>query len=602
MPLSRRWRKRPIDSGGQGIERGGILRFLSLLIYCGLSRLFAEVLVELCFWDEFQEMIKGFRQIAFLTVISRILGMVRDMAFAYFFGRSELFDAWAIAFKIPNLSRRIFGEGAAATSFIPVYSRCLQKNPQEASGLANTVLTGVFLILTGIVVVVWIGIWGYLQMAGQLEGTRRMLHLTAIMLPYMVMICLVALLGGILNSHRHFAAPALAPVVLNVFLIAALLISGKLLGWPKEKMVYFTAWAVLAVGVGQIVLMWVPMRQYGIAIRPGWDFRSEGVRTILMLMGPMILGLTATQINTLADDILAKTLSGSAEKGNCFLLFGRTIPYPVWAGTVSGLFYAQRLYQFPLGVLGISLATAIYPVLSRAATNEDKSELFEMVRRGICGALFVALPATTGMILIGQPLVRVLFERGEFTAADTEATSWILYSYCLGLCGYFCQQIITRVFYALGKSKQPAMTALLAVGVNLCLNLLLIWPMGAAGLALSTALCSYLQVGILLVLLWHQTGNGLFQGWKDSLKKTAVATMVMTAAGLLVLRLLRGLPVRTMWELLRIGTVMAVCGGIFLLISWLNGNEMLPLLLGRRRSARAQERGSSNGNGGPGKV
>jgi len=508
--------------------------------------------------------------------------MVRDMAFAYFFGRSDLFDAWTIAFKIPNLSRRIFGEGAATTSFIPVYSRYLEKDPKEANRLANTVLTAVFLILTAVVLLVWAGIWGYMQVGAELEGTRRMLKLTAIMMPYMVMICLAAVMGGILNSHRHFAAPALAPVVLNIFLIGALVISGKGLGWPKEKMVYFTAWAVVAVGIGQLLLVAAPMKRYGVQLRPAWEFRSEGVRSILMLMGPMILGLTATQINTLADDIIAKSLSGSAEKGDSFLLFGQTIRYPVWAGTVSGLFYAQRLYQFPLGVLGVSLATAIYPVLSRTAAREDKTELLETIRRGICGAFFIALPATAGMILIGRPLVAVLFERGAFTAADTKATAWILYAYSLGLCGYFCQQIVTRVYYAIGQSKRPAMTAAAAVGVNICLNLLLIWPLGAAGLALSTALCSYLQVGILLVSLRKQLGGNVFEGWMGTLWKTIACTILMTLTGLLVLRLMGDWPKGTGYELIRIGAVVGICGGVFLVGSWLSGNEMLTLLSGRK--------------------
>lgn len=536
--------------------------------------------IKIPFFTDEIRVVKGFRQIAFLTVLSRILGMLRDMAFAYFFGRSDLFDAWTIAFKIPNLSRRIFGEGAAATSFIPVYSRCLEKDPREANQLANTVLTGIFLILSAIVLLAWVGIWGTMQVGAELESTRRMLKLTAIMLPYMVMICLVAVMGGILNSHRHFAAPALAPVVLNVFLIAALLCSGKLLGWSKEAMLFFTAWAVIAVGAGQLLLMMVPMRTYGIRIRPAWEIRQEGVRTILMLMGPMILGLTATQINTLADDIIAKSLSGSAEKGDSFVLFGQTIRYPVWAGTVSGLFYAQRLYQFPLGVLGISLATAIYPVLSQTAVREDKTELLETIRRGVCGAFFAALPATAGMILIGRPLIRVLFERGEFTPADTEATARMLYGYSVGLCGYFSQQIVTRVYYALGQSKRPAMTAMAAVGINVCLNLLLIWPLGAAGLALSTSLCSYFQVGILLMGLRHQLGRGLFQGWMRSLFQTTVWTLVMSAAGLLVLGLTRGLSDGTSSELVRIGLVIAVCGGVFLAGSRLSGNEMLRLLTG----------------------
>lgn len=533
-------------------------------------------------------MVKGFRQIAFFTVISRVLGMIRDMTFAYFFGRGALFDAWAIAFKIPNLSRRIFGEGAAATSFIPVYSRELEADPKRAGRLANTVVTAVFVVLTGILLVTWLGIWGYMQVGARLEETQRMLKLMVIMLPYMVMICTVAILGGILNSHRHFAMPALAPLVLNVILIAALVVSGKVMGWPKEKMVFFVAWSVLLVGAGQLLLLLIPMKRYGVLIRPDWDIHSEGVRRILLMMGPMILGLTATQINTLADDVIAKCLSGSAEKGDTFILFGQTLRYPVWAGTVSGLFYAQRLYQFPLGVLGISLATAIYPVLSRNAAQKNQAELLQTIRRGICGALFVAMPATAGMILVGRPLMRVLFERGEFTSADTQQTTMILYFYALGLCGYFCQQIITRVYYSLGQSKPPAMTAVLAVGVNVCLNLFLIWPMGGGGLALSTAFCSYMQVTILLILLRRRLGREILSGWGSSILKTTAGTVCLILAGIGGLRLMKNWPDTAVWDLVRIGILVAVCGGVFLGIARLCRNEMLSLLTGRRSSPQPE--------------
>lgn len=526
-------------------------------------------------------MIKGFRQIAFLTVISRILGMVRDMTFAYFFGRGALFDAWAIAFKIPNLSRRIFGEGAASSSFIPVYSRALEKDPRQAGRLANTVLTAVFVLLTAIVAFAWLGLWATMQIGVELEETRRMLHLTAIMLPYMVLICTVALMAGILNTHRHFAAPAIAPTLLNLFLIGSLVFSGFLMNWPKEKMLFLTAWAVLAAGAAQLVIQWIPLRRYGVQIRPAWDVRSEGVRQILRMMGPMILGLTVTQINTLADDIIAKCLSGSAEKGETFLLFGQTLHYPVWAGTVSGLFYAQRLYQFPLGVLGISLATAIYPVLSRQAAQKDETALIRTVRQGLGGAFFIALPASVGMILIGRPLVRLIFQRGEFTAADTLTTAGILYFYALGLCGYFCQQIVTRVFYSLHESKPPAMTALVAVGINICLNLLLIWPLGAAGLALSTALCSYIQVAILLILLRRRFKPEILCGLGRSIRKTVLGTVLMTAAGAGGLWLLKSSPHTLLYDLLRIGMVVPLCVGVFVLAAYASRNEMLALLTGR---------------------
>jgi len=303
----------------------------------------------------------------------------------------------------------------------------------------------------------------------------------------------------------------------------------------------------------------------------------------MLLMAPMILGLTATQINTLAGDIIARVLSGSEEKGEFFMLFGRQIQYPVWAGAVSSLFYAQRLYQFPLGVLGISLATAIFPVLSAAAADKDYALISKTIGRGIQATFFVALPATIGLILIARPLVTVLFERGRFTPEDSALTRTVLIFYSLGLCGYFLQQVVTRAFYAIQDSKWPARTAAISVAVSITLNLVLIWPLGAAGLALSTALCSYLQAVVLLLVLgrqvsgWFEKGDGLI------FVKTALAALTMAAAGLATLQALSIMPVTLRYDLLRIGIMVGVCAGTFIAVSRLLKNPMLSLLTGSRR-------------------
>ena len=314
-------------------------------------------------------MIKGFRQIALLTLGSRILGLLRDTAFAYFLGVGGLFDSWAIAFKIPNLARRIFGEGAASSSFIPVYSEQLEHDRDAARKLACTVVTVVFVILAAVVLLGEAGIWGYYKFFSVYEGTQLKLALTGLMLPYMIMICMVAILAGVLNSHRHFAAPAAAPIILNIFIIGALWIGGKVLNVEGRSLVFIVACAVLFAGVVQLGLQLVTLGSRQIMIRPRWQVRTDAYKKVMLLMGPMIIGLTVTQINTLADDLIALFFSGSLEKGTvCQLeLLGLSFRYPLWEGALSQLYYSQRLYQFPLGVLGISLATAIFPVMSSAS-------------------------------------------------------------------------------------------------------------------------------------------------------------------------------------------------------------------------------------------
>jgi putative peptidoglycan lipid II flippase len=527
-------------------------------------------------------MIKGFRQIASLTVISRVFGMLRDMAFAYFLGAAGLMDGWVIAFKIPNLARRLFGEGAASSSLIPVYSEQLQKNPEAAKKLACTVVTVVFILLAGLVLLGEGIIWGYYRFFSIHPSTDLKLTLSGIMLPYTILICVVAILAGILNAHRHFAMPAAAPIVLNIFIISSFCIGGWGFGIQPGSLVFIVAVAVLVAGLVQLFMQLRPLRTRGVYIRPAWQVRSDAFKKIIILMGPMILGLTATQINTLADDFIALWFSGSQEKGEIFSLFGREIRYPMWEGAVSQLFYSQRLYQFPLGVLGISLATAIFPVMSSEAARKDFDALARTISRGIRGAVFIALPATAGLLLVRSLVVSVIFERGRFTGSDTELTAWVLLFYSLGLCGFFIQQVVTRAFYSIQDSKMPARSALVAVCVNIVLNLTLIWFMGTAGLALSTALCSYLQVMILVRALRRRFGSSILDGILTTLIKTLTATILMWMAGQCLLYLCRELPSGTGFDVLRLAIVVPTAAAVYTMAAKLLHIEMLSLFAGKK--------------------
>jgi putative peptidoglycan lipid II flippase len=528
-------------------------------------------------------MIKGFRLIALLTVVSRVFGMLRDMAFAYFLGAGLMMDIWVIAFKIPNLARRIFGEGAATSSFIPVYNAELKKDRLQALKLAHTVVTVVVVLLTGVVLAGLIIIAYLHRFHAPLESTRLMLVLAALMLPYMTMICAEAILAGILNTHRHFAAPAAAPIVLNIVNITTLCLGGWAMGLSPEQHVFLLAFGVLAAGVIQVGMQIVPMYRLGLNLRPAWQVHSDAFKQILWLMGPMILGMAVTQLNTLADDVIAKCLSGSVEKGEYFMLLGRQIRYPVWAGAVASLFYTQRLYQFPLGVLGISLATAIFPVMSDAAAEKDQGKLAKTTLDGLQGAIFLALPSTAGLILVARPLVAAIYQRGKFTASDTELAAEVLVFYAIGLCGYFTQQILPRAFYAMQDSKTPARTAVAAVVLNVGLNLTLIWPLGVGGLALSTALCSYVQVGILLWLLHRKTGIRFTGDFGPVLVKTAVGTALMAAAGWVSLAVLGGLAHDTGGDVTRILILVGVCGGVYAAAAYAMKNPMLALVVRSRR-------------------
>jgi len=512
-------------------------------------------------------MIKGFRQIASLTMISRVFGMLRDMAFAHYFGAGWLMTAWKVGFTVPNLSRRLFGEGAASASLIPVYSEELHNNPPGAAQLANTVVTVVFVLLTAIVVVGEMLIWGSYGFFEGRTGPRLGLLLCAIMLPYMVLICTSAILAGVQNVHKHFATPAAGPIVLNVFIIGAILFAARVLKLESERQAFWVAAAVLISGIVQIAIQIPPLHARGISIRPAWQVRTEAFRKIIFLMGPMIVGMAATQLNTLLDDVIA-------------LCFMREGGYPLSYGAPSYLYYAQRLYQLPLGVLGISLATAIYPVMSTDAAKKDFDALSKTITRGAGCALFVAIPATAGIFLVARPLICVLFEHGNFTSADTSVVAWTLSFYAAGLSGYFLQQIMTRALYSLQDSKTPAMSAGAAVVANLTLNLTLIWFLGTGGLAAATAICSYLQVGILLTVLRNRLGRSILGGLRLALIKTLVATAVMCAAGIVILILMSDMPTGRFYELLRLAVVVPTAAVVYILSARLLRIEMLSLLTG----------------------
>lgn len=518
-------------------------------------------------------MIKGFRQIASLTVLSRILGMVRDMAFAHFFGADWLMTAWTMGFKIPNLARRLFGEGAASASFIPIYSQQLHDNPQQAKQLINTMVTVLFVILAAIVLIGEGLIWGYYFFETRF-GPRLGLALCSIMLPYMIFICIVAILAGILNVHRHFATPAAAPTVLNIFIITSILFTGRVLKIKAEQQVFFVAVAVLIAGLVQIAIQIPFLRRSGVSIRPAWDIHSEAFKKIIILMGPMIFGLAATQINTLADDIIA-------------LCFMNERGYPLSYGAPSYLYYAQRLYQFPLGVLGISLATAIFPVMSTDAARRDFDALSKTIARGIKAAVFIAIPATAGIFLIAKPLISAILEHGHFGIADTPIVAYTLSFYAVGLCGYFSQQITTRAFYSLQDSKTPMYSAAIAVLVNIFLNLTLIWFMGTAGLALSTAICSYLQVVILILalrrsLLSHGSDYPILSGFSATLLKTIIAMAIMCLVGTTIIYLMGTLPQDRIFNVLRLAVVVPAATAVYLFAAKFLHIEMLSLLTGIR--------------------
>lgn len=405
------------------------------------------------------------------TLLSRILGFVRDMAIAWLFGAGMVADAFFVAFRIPSTLRELLGEGALSAAFIPVFTRTGAREGKEAAwALASKVMGSLVVVLAlvttlGILLAPWIvqGLApGFAHTPGKLALTATLLR---IMFPYIFLVGLTALFMAILNSLGHFLAPALSPTVLNLVVIAAALLVAP----ASENPVVPIAAAVVLGGLGQLLI------QVPAAVARGWRARvrvapaDPAVREIGRLMLPGVAGLAVTQINVFVGTLLASLLP---------------------EGSVAAMTYAFRLVQFPIGVIGVAIATGALPVMAAAIARDAIGDMKRALRDSLRLAIFLGLPAMVGLMVFRVPIVGMLFERGAFSRPVTLLTAAILAAYAAGLAFYIANRILAPAFYAMRDTWSPVATGMVAVGVNIAASLILMWPLGAVGLALATAVAS----------------------------------------------------------------------------------------------------------------
>ena len=449
------------------------------------------------------------------TITSRILGLVRDQVLVFYFGAGDANDAFRVASRIPNLVRDLFAEGAMSAAFVPTFTRQLALHGRDrAWHLASSVINAL-LIVTGVLVVggivfaeplVRLYAADFAEVPGKLELT---IYLTRIVFPFLTMVAVAAALMGMLNSLGHFFVPALSPAMFNVAIIVMSLTLIPIAPELGLQPITIVAISTLVGGLGQLVIQWPPLRREGFRYRPVLDVKDEGLRRVLLLMGPGTIGMAATQINVFVNTVLA-TGEGT--------------------GAVSWLDLAFRLMYLPIGLFGVSIATAATPAISRMVAEQD----FERIRSTLANALglmmFLNVPATIGLIVLARPIVAVIFEHGEFTAADTVATAAALQLYAIGLVGYSIVRIISPTFYALQRSRVPVMVSAGSVLVNVALNLALVRVMGYRGLALGTSITAILNATVQLFLLRREISGLHGTRIAGSLARVLVAAAVMGAA------------------------------------------------------------------------
>lgn len=472
--------------------------------------------------------------IAVCTLLSRVTGLVRDMQLAYLFGLQYVQDAFLYAFQIPNLFRRLFGEGALAAVFVPVFTRTLEVEGRAAAwkllarttALLATTLVLVIVLIECVLLVLWLS-----ARSGdpeQLASRELVLGLTALMLPFMLTVCLLALFSSILNCVGSFVPAALAPVVLNLVMIAGLALAPSLGGPQPERRVWFAAISVLVAGAAQVLFVLPALRAAGIPL--GWSLTLSDpqVRRMMALMGPVLLGQGALLIGTFLDSQVCLMLTQTSTSGPTANWFGWQFAYPLHAGALSAVSTAQRLYQFPLGVLVISLGTAALPEFSRLAVREEWGEWSRQTRVLLRLAIFEGLLAGAMMIVLAEPIVRLLFERGKFGPQDSVRAGFVLAWYGPAMWAFCAQQIVQRAFYSIGEVRTPLWIAAAMIPLNLALSVLLIWQQGIheAGFAISSTVTSSLAVIVGLVLLKRRVARPLW----DRAMSLGVLRMLLAAA------------------------------------------------------------------------
>lgn len=467
---------------------------------------------------------------------SRVLGMIRDVVTANLLGMSGgVMDALAIALRIPNSFRRLFGEGALAVSYLPVVTTQLEQDRTRAWQLVSVALSLLALVLT-VIVVLAEGLCGLVWLVwGDLPGVAPLVGLTAVLLPYMLLICMAAQVAATLQALTHFSTPALAPALLNVcWLLAAWFIAPHF-AESQLAQAYVIAFAVLVSGVLQLGVQLPVLRALGFRFDFNWAAARPGISLTLRTMIPMTLGLAVTQINTLMDSLIAWALSAAPTGPDTISWLGEAVRYPMQSGAVSAIYYGERLYQFPLGILGLAVATAIFPLLSRHAARGDFDQLGADLTLGLRLVMFLGIPAGLGLVMLAEPVTRLLFEHGQFTADDTQRTARMIACYGIGVWAYCAMPVVVRGYYALGDRRTPVIVAGLTVALDQVLNLTLIWPLAEAGLAVATSLAAVVQV-LMLVAIFSRRKSALdWRAMAATTARTVLATLVMAQAGYAVL-------------------------------------------------------------------
>ncbi|HBO5703173.1 TPA: murein biosynthesis integral membrane protein MurJ [Pseudomonas aeruginosa] len=455
-------------------------------------------------------LLKSLAAVSSITMLSRVLGFVRDTILARIFGAGLATDAFFVAFKLPNLLRRIFAEGAFSQAFVPILAEYKNQQGEEATRTFIAYVSGLLTLVLALVTalgilaapwVVWVTAPGFADTPEKFALTTDLLRVT---FPYILLISLSSLAGAILNTWNRFSVPAFVPTLLNVAMIGFALFLTPYFDPP----VMVLGWAVLAGGLLQLLYQLPHLRKIGMLVLPRLNLRDSGVWRVMKLMLPAILGVSVSQISLIINTIFASFLA---------------------AGSVSWMYYADRLMELPSGVLGVALGTILLPMLAKTYSNKDRHEYSRLLDWGLRLCFLLVLPCSLALAILAEPLTVSLFQYGKFTTVDAAMTQRALVAYSVGLLGIILVKVLAPGFYAQQNIRTPVKIALFTLVSTQLMNLAFIGPLQHAGLALSIGLAACLNAGL---LYWQLRKQRLYLpqlGWAKFLVKLVVAVLAMSA-------------------------------------------------------------------------
>ncbi len=514
-----------------------------------------------------KSLVKSTSVVVCMTMISRVFGFIRDMVTATLFGASAQFDAFSIAFRIPNLMRRLFAEGSFSQAFVPVLAEYQKNKPREdvqrfIDAMSGTLGAALLLVtVIGIIGAPWIVMLfapGFVKTGGRYDLAVTMLRIT---FPYLMLISLTAFSGAILNTHSRFWVAAFTPVLLNIIMIGSAMWLSPYFAQP----IIGLAWGVFIAGVVQLVFQWPFLKKLRMLPCPKINFYDPGVMRVLRLMIPALFGVSVGQINLMVDSIFASLLI---------------------VGSVSWLYYSERLMEFPLGVFGVAISTVILPHLSRHHAAQSEESFSLTLDWALRAVLLIGIPAGVVLAVMSGPMLSTLFQYGRFDGYSVIMARKSLTMFAIGITPFMLVKVLAAGFYAKQDLRAPVRIAVLAMMVNTILNIILIWPLHHAGIALSTSLAALVNTGCLYYFLRERGFYHPREGWRLFMLRLVFANIILAAwlwlgAGDLSM----WINSHVMWRIEHLAFLLISAVLIYFAALWLAGMRLHHLLMPQRQLA-----------------